>query len=140
MHRRVRRSRGAAVRIHWMALVFAFNNAAMQLLVPLYAIHLGYPGLTIGILAALPAIANMTLRLAAGRLSDRHGETTVLQIGGLFSLAAALGLLLSTSVGLAAFAGAQLLQGVGRSIFWTVGQTYVTKLPLQRGQHLSLFN
>ncbi len=126
--------------IHWIALVFAFNNATVQLLVPLYALHLGYPGLVIGILAALPSIANVTLRLTFGRLSDYHGETGILRIGGLFYLAAAIGLLLSTSFGLAALVGAQLLQGVGRAVFWTVGQTYVSKLPLMRGQHLSLFN
>jgi predicted MFS family arabinose efflux permease len=126
--------------IHWIALVFAFNNATVQLLVPLYALHLGYSGLIIGILAALPSIANVTLRLTFGRLSDYHGETKILRIGGLFYLAAAVGLLLSTSLGVGALVGAQLLQGVGRAVFWTVGQTYVTKLPLMRGQHLSLFN
>jgi MFS family permease len=126
--------------IHWIALVFAFNNATVQLLVPLYALHLGYSGLVIGILAALPSIANVTLRLTFGRLSDYHGETRILRIGGLFYLAAAVGLLLSTSVGVAALVGAQLLQGVGRAVFWTVGQAYVSKLPLMRGQHLSLFN
>lgn len=126
--------------IHWIALVFSFVNATLQLLVPLYALHLGYPGLTIGILAALPSIANVTLRLAVGRLSDRYGETRILQIGGVFYLTAAVGYLLSTGWGLAALVGAQLLQGIGRSIFWTVGQTYVTKLPLQGGQNLSIFN
>ncbi len=126
--------------IHWAALAFAFINSTIVLLVPLYALHLGYPGLTIGILAALPSITNVTLRLTVGQLSDRHGETKVLQAGGLFYLAATIGLLLATHVGLAALVGAQLLQGVGRSIFWTVGQTYVTKLPLQGGRNLSLFN
>src|SRR5205807_1571014 len=131
---------GAALRIHWTALVFSSVNSAVQLLVPLYALHLGYPGLTIGILAALPSVANISLRVVAGRLSDRHGETRVLQAGGLFYLTATLGLLLSTAAGLAPFVCAQVLQGVGRSIFWTVGQAYVTKLPLERGQHLSPFN
>ncbi len=126
--------------IHWTALIFAFINSTIQLLVPLYALHLGYPGLTIGILAALPSIANVTLRLMVGRLSDHHGETRILQIGGLFYLAATIGLFFATQVGLMALVGAQLLQGVGRSIFWTVGQTYVTKMPLRRGQNLSLFN
>jgi MFS family permease len=126
--------------IHWIALIFSFTNSTVQLLVPLYALHLGYPGLIIGILAALPSVTSVALRLTFGRLSDYHGETKILRIGGLFYLAAAAGLLLSTSLGLAAFVGAQLLQGVGRAIFWTVGQSYVTKLPLKRGQHLSLFN
>ena len=128
------------MRIHWTALVFSSVNSAVQLLVPLYALHLGYPGLTIGILAALPSVANISLRVVAGRLSDRHGETRVLQAGGLFYLTATLGFLLSTAAGLAPFVCAQILQGVGRSVFWTVGQAYVTKLPLERGQHLSLFN
>ena len=126
--------------IHWSGLVFAFNNATLQLLVPLYCLHLGYSGLLIGVLAALPSVANVTLRLTFGRLSDRHGETRILRLGGLVYLVAAVGLLLSTSLGLAAFVGAQLLQGMGRAIFWTVGQTYATKLPLKSGRHLSLFN
>ncbi len=123
-----------------MALAFSLMNATIQLLVPLYALRLGSPGLTIGILAALPSVANMTLRLAVGQLSDRYGETKILQIGGLVNLAATIGLLLSTVFGLPALAGAQLVQGIGRAIFWTVGQTYVTKLPLRSGQHLSFFN
>jgi MFS family permease len=126
--------------IHWIALIFAFNNSTVQLLVPLYALHLGYPGLIIGILAALPAVASVALRLTFGRMSDHHGETKILRVGGLFYLAAAVGLMLSTSLGLTAFVGAQLLQGVGRAIFWTVGQSYVTKLPLKQGRHLGLFN
>lgn len=126
--------------IHWLGLVFALINATVQLLVPLYALRLGYSGLIIGVLAALPSIANVTLRVMFGRLSDRYGETAVLRLGGLFYLVSAAGMLLSTWAGLAALAGAQLLQGVARSIFWTVAQTYVTKLPLRGGLNLSLFN
>ena len=126
--------------IHWLALVFSVINATVQLLVPLYALRLGYSGLIIGMLAALPSVANVTLRLMFGRLSDRYGETAVLRLGGLFYLVSAAGMLLSTWAGLAALVGAQLLQGVARSIFWTVAQTYVTKLPLRGGLNLSLFN
>ncbi len=128
------------VLIHWIALLFSVINASVQLLIPLYALRLGYSGLIIGMLAALPSVANVTLRLTFGRLSDRYGETAILRLGGLFYLVAAAGMLLSTWAGLAALVGAQLLQGVARSIFWTVAQTYVTKLPLRGGLNLSLFN
>ena len=130
----------STVLIHWLALLFSIINATVQLLVPLYALRLGYSGLIIGLLAALPSIANVTLRLTFGRLSDRYGETAILRLGGLFYFASAAGMLLSTWVGLAALVGAQLLQGVARSVFWTVAQTYVTKLPLRGGLNLSLFN
>lgn len=126
--------------IHWIALLFSTINATIQLLVPLYALYLGYSPLTIGILAALPSVANVSLRLVFGRLSDRHGEARLLQVGALIYLAAALGFLLSAPLGLGAVVGAQLLQGVARSNFWTVGQTYVTKLPLRGGTNLGLFN
>ena len=130
----------STVLIHWLALLFSIINASVQLLVPLYALRLGYSGLIIGMLAALPSVANVTLRLTFGRLSDRHGETAILRLGGLFYFASAAGMLLSTWLGLALLVGAQLLQGVARSIFWTVAQAYATKLPLRGGLHLSLFN
>jgi MFS family permease len=130
----------AGVLIHAIALVFSVINATIQLLVPLYALYRGYSPLTIGVLAALPSVANVTLRLVFGRLSDRHGEAPILQVGGLIHIASALSFLLSTAIGLAPFVLAQLLQGVARSIFWTVGQTYVTKLPLRGGLNLGLFN
>ena len=126
--------------IQWLALVFSLISATIQLLIPLYALRLGYPGLIIGTLAALPSVSNVTLRLTFGRLSDRHGEAAILRLGGLFFLGCAAGLLFSTWAGLAALVAAQLLQGLGRSVFWTVAQTYVTKLPLRGGLNLSLFN
>jgi MFS family permease len=136
-----RRTLGYAdVFIHWIALLFSTINATIQLLVPLYALYLHYSPLVIGILAALPSVANVSLRLVFGRLSDRHGEPRILRLGGLVYLAASLGFLLSTPLGLAAVIAAQLLQGVARSIFWTVAQTYVTKLPLRGGLNLGLFN
>ena len=51
----------------------------MHVVVPLYALHLGFSILQISSIVAVPVLATLVVRFVGGALSDRFGERFVLQ-------------------------------------------------------------
>lgn len=126
--------------IYVAGFVFASMNSVVQLFMPLYSLSLGFSVFAIGSLTALPSVTQLMLRLAVGQLSDRYGERRLLEFSGLVCLVAAMALALSPWLGLVALVGSQVMVGLGRAAFWTVGRAYATKLPGSSGRHVSLLN
>src|SRR3970040_233277 len=60
---------------------FLWNNCMgmLQVLMPLYALSLGFSLLKISSLIALPALAEVAVRFLGSALSDRFGERRILQ-------------------------------------------------------------
>lgn len=127
--------------IHVAAFLFAVANYLHGLVVPLYTVHLEYSPLVIGLLAGLPYVTQIGFRLTAGALADHYGDIRVLRFGSVLYLGAPAGLLLSHYATIPGLILAQVMMGVGHTVFWTISKAYVTKLPGGSGAaNLSLFN
>jgi len=99
---------------------------SMQVLVPLYGLHLGYDIRALGFIISAQAVLPLFSRFFAGALADMFGDRWVLAASFVAMTAAA------TTF---AFSGefwtlilGQVLQGVGRSAYHTVAQSYASRI------------
>lgn len=117
-------------------------NGMMMILIPLYAISLGFSVLKIGSLIAIPVLVMLGFRFVGGALCDRFGERLILQICYLLSVFAAI--LLLQAEGFTSLLVTQGVANVSRSIFWIASQSLATQLPGpsvgKRIGHLSAWN
>jgi MFS family permease len=100
---------------------------ALQVLVPLYALSLGFSIVTISSLVSLPVLVELVVRFGGSALSDRFGERRVLQI--CFFLMAMAGATLLVADRYIHIALAQALAFCSRSLFWTSIQSLGSQLP-----------
>ncbi len=103
------------------------TNGMMMILVPLYAVSLGFSVLKIGSVIALPVLAMLGIRFVGGALCDRFGERLILQLCYLFSVFSVL--LLLQAKGFGSLFISQAVANCSRSIFWTASQSMTTQLP-----------
>lgn len=99
----------------------------LQVLVPLYALSLGFSIVKISSLVSLPVLVELVVRFGGGALSDRFGERRVLQI--CFFLMALAGATLLVADRYLYIALAQALAFCSRSLFWTSIQSLGSQLP-----------
>lgn len=85
------------------------TGSMMNVMVPLYAVHLGVPASWVGVLVALPSVFPMFMAMPAGRWIDSFGPHRWFFAGMLGLTSAPLSLLLLP--GVAALAVARLLNG-----------------------------
>lgn len=97
-----------------------------QVLLPLYALTLGYSILQISSLVALPVAAEIVARLFGSALSDRFGERRVLK--GCFFLMVLAALALTHAADYRLLLLAQTLAYFSRSIFWAAIQSLASQL------------
>jgi MFS family permease len=100
---------------------------ALQVLVPLYGLSLGYSIVTISSLVSLPVLIELVVRFGGGAFSDRFGERRTLRICFLL-----MGLAGTTLLGADRYlliAVAQSLAFCSRSTFWISIQSLVSQLP-----------
>lgn len=97
-----------------------------QVLLPLYALTLGYSILQISSLVALPVAAEIVVRLFGSALSDRFGERRVLK--GCFFLMVLAALALTNAADYRLLLLAQTLAYFSRSIFWAAIQSLASQL------------
>lgn len=125
-------------RINIQGLLFNTGFLLVALLVPLRALHLGLSPAEIGLLAAMPGVLQIPLRLASGPLVDLWGERRVLTIT--FFLATGAGLLAALVPGaVLSLVLAQLAIGASRGLYWTSAQSYVSRLQGDRAGNLGRF-
>jgi MFS family permease len=74
------------------ACLWCICNGISHVIIPLYAISLGFSVLEISSIVAVPAVATLAVRFVGGALSDRFGERGVLQ--GCYSMMALSALML----------------------------------------------
>ena len=104
---------------------YGFSLNALQLLVALYAIDLGFDMSKMGIIIAAPAFFMVALRLPGGAISDRFGEKVILRFS--FVTLVICGVIAAYSSTLWPLIIAQLFNGASRSVYWSAGQTYISR-------------
>src|SRR5258708_19629398 len=119
---------------------FPWNDALgmTQLLIPLYARELGYSGVAIGSLIALPIIVQMVFNLIGGAWTDRIGGMNISLIA--FAATAAAGIMFAASSTFAGLFAAQIMMIVARAVYWPASWTLVSPLPADRGTLLCTLN
>ena len=100
---------------------------ALQVLVPLYGLSLGYSIVTISSLVSLPVLIELVVRFGGSAFSDRFGERRTLRI--CFVLMGLAGATLLAADRYLLIAAAQSLAFCSRSTFWISIQSLVSQLP-----------
>jgi MFS family permease len=117
------------------AFAFSASYWTLLVLVPLYAAAAGYSLRGVGLLAAAPGLLQLWSRVPAGLLADWFGEVAVIRLCYLV-VAVAGAVLADGRAGLAALVTAQVLNGLGRGLYWTASQAYVSRFRGDRAKLL----
>jgi MFS family permease len=99
----------------------------LQVLLPLYALSLGFSILKISSIVALPVLAEIVIRLLSSAFSDRFGERRIIQACYLMMMMS--GLLLLTAESYGGLLLAQAVAYFSRSTFWISVQSLASQLP-----------
>jgi len=116
----------AVVSIYFAAFVFVTMIGAMQVLVPLYGLHLGYDIKALGVIISAQAVLPLFSRFFAGALADMFGARWVFAAS--FAAITAAAVTFAVSGAFWALILAQALQGIGRSAYHVVAQSYVSRI------------
>src|SRR5258706_3155010 len=108
---------------------FTWNYALgmTQLLIPLYARELGYSGVAIGSLIALPIVVQMIFNLIGGAWTDRIGGMNISLFA--FAATAAAGFMFAASSSFAGLFAAQIMMIVARAVYWPANLTALSQVP-----------
>ncbi len=120
------------------ALAWNYALGMTQLLIPLYARDLGYSGVAIGSLIALPIVVQMVFNLIGGAWTDRVGGMNISL--GAFAATAAAGFMFAASSSFAGLFAAQTMMIVARAVYWPASWTLVSQLPGERGKLMGRLN
>jgi len=112
--------------VYVAAFTYMITLGLTGVLIPLYALSLGYDLAELGFLVGSQAIFGLTLRLFAGAIADRFGERWVLWFSFATMVAGAAVFAFSTSFW--ALVGAQTFLGFSRATYWTATQTYASSI------------
>ncbi len=108
----------------------AFWNVSIgmtHVMIPLYALSLGFSILRIAAVVAIPVLATLGVRFMGGALSDRFGERRILQSCYLLNTVSAIVLLQAD--GLVSLLVAVTVSNMSRSFFWTPAQSMASQIP-----------
>jgi MFS family permease len=107
----------------------------MQILVPLYAVSLGYSILQIGSIVGVPVLATIAIRFVGGALADRFGENRTLL--GCYFLNAMGAAMLFWADSFTTLIAALVVANLSRSTFWIPAQSLASQLSVsQMGKKL----
>jgi MFS family permease len=109
------------------ACLWCICNGIAHVIVPLYAISLGFSVLKISSIVAVPALATIFVRFVGGALSDRFGERGVLQ--GCYSMMALAALMLIGAESYTTLMIVLTVANLSRSTFWISVQSMASQLP-----------
>jgi MFS family permease len=116
----------AASLIYAASFSYVISLGSMQVLVPLYGLHLGYDIKALGLILSAQAVLPIFTRFFGGAISDMFGARYVLWFSFGTMIAAATTFALSGVFW--ALILAQTLQGMSRSTYWTVTQSYASRI------------
>jgi MFS family permease len=109
------------------ALSWNFALGMTQLLIPLYARELGFSGIAIGALVALPIVFQIAFNLIGGAWTDRLGGMTIAR--GAFVATVAAGAMFAVSSSFAGLLAAQMAMIVARATYWPASWSVASTLP-----------
>jgi MFS family permease len=119
-------------------LVWNLAHGMTNVLVPLYALHLGLSGVAIGSLVALPVVLQILFNLLGGIYVDRLGAKNVLYLACWASLAASAAF--NFSNGFTGLFLGQCLFVLSRASFWPANWSLASELPGERSINLGRVN
>lgn len=122
-------SRAVAL-IYTAAFSYQITLGLVQVLVPLYALHLGYSLASLGVVVASQAVFGLLLRLFAGAIADQFGERWVLWAS--FATMVAGAAVFTASGAIWTLIAAQSFVGYSRATYWTATQSYVSRINPER--------
>jgi len=108
------------------AALWCVCNGIMHIVVPLFALSLGYSILEISSIVAVPVLATLVVRFVGGALSDRFGERGVLQ--GCYTMQTIASLMLIGATSFAALIAVLVVANISRSTFWIPAQSMASQL------------
>lgn len=120
------------------AFCWNFGLGMTHLLVPLYAYSLGYSGVEIGSLVALPVLAQIWLNLLSGVWTDRVGGRRLALLSCVATAVA--GLLFASGKHFALLLAGQSVLIVARALFWPSTWSLATQFPGDRSRTMGRLN
>jgi predicted MFS family arabinose efflux permease len=124
----------------FFASAFSWNVGLgmTHILIPLYADHLGYSGVAVGSLVALPVLVQIAFNLIGGAWSDRVGGKRL----AMYSAAATVigGVVFAFASTFWVLFFAQLCLIVSRAVFWPATWSLGSQLPGDRGTQMGWLN
>ncbi len=108
------------------AALWCVCNGIMHVIVPLYALHLGFSILEISSIVAVPVLATLVVRFVGGALSDRFGERGVLQ--GCYLMQTIASVILIGATGFFSLVLVLIVANISRSTFWIPAQSLASQL------------
>ncbi len=108
------------------AALWCLSNGFMHVVVPLYALYLGYSILEISSIVAVPVLVTLVFRFVGGAFSDRFGERGVLQ--GCYLLQTIAALILIGAGGYVSLIIVLIIANISRSTFWIPAQSLASQL------------
>ena len=123
----------AVLLIYAAAFAYQITLGLIQVLVPLYALHLGYDLAALGLIVASQAVFGLFLRLFAGAIADQFGERWVLW-ASFVTMLAGMGFFAASGAFWMLILG-QSFVGYSRATYWTATQSYVSRInPTRSGE------
>lgn len=116
--------------VYLAGFTYHIGLSGTLILVPLYALHLGFDLDELGIIIASQAVFGLFLRLFAGAISDRFGERWVLL--GSFAATIAGAAIIGLSNTFWALIVGQTFLGISRATYWTATQSYCSRINPER--------
>lgn len=115
------------------AFSYQITLGLIQVLVPLYALHLGYDLTALGFIVASQAVFGLFLRLFAGAIADQFGERWVLW-ASFVTMLAGMGFFAASGAFWMLILG-QSFVGYSRATYWTATQSYASRInPARSGE------
>ena len=120
----------AALLSYGASFSYQITLGLIQVLVPLYALHLGYDLTLLGVIVASQAVFGLVLRLFAGAIADQFGERWVLWASFVTMVTGMVFFVLSGTFWVLILA--QSFVGYSRATYWTATQSYVSRINPER--------
>jgi MFS family permease len=116
----------ATVLVYTASFSYMITLGFTMLVVPLYALHLGFDLAALGAIVSSQALFGLFLRLFAGAFCDQFGERWVLW--GSFSTMVVGAVILAYSGTFWSLILAQTFLGISRATYWTSTQSYSSRI------------
>jgi CP family cyanate transporter-like MFS transporter len=120
------------------AFTWNFALGMTQLLIPLYARHLGFSGVAIGSLISLPVFLQMGFNLVGGHWADRVGGRAISLVA--FAATVGAGAVFALSASFAALLCAQAIMILARATYWPASWSLASQLPGDRSKLMGTLN
>jgi MFS family permease len=120
-----------------ISIIYSIAVQMATILVPLYAINLKMPPLSLAFLVSLPAVLQIVTRSFCGVINNYFGENRIMKVSFLCISVAGVAFIVSDT--LLNLYIAQFLLSLSRGLFWSTAQTYISKLPEVEGRLNKVF-